>query len=101
MIAGVVVTGLVGILCAAMGWLIWKKGRIDLLHSYHYDRVSREDRQAFCALSGKGVFAIGAGLLASAALLGLTESGWSFLPFAAAFIAGIGMNIQAGRRHNR
>ena len=47
------------------------------------------------------VLLIGAGLLVTAALFGLTESLYSFLPFTAGFIAGIALLMIAGRRYNR
>ena len=100
-IIGVLITGGVGVLLAVLGLLIWKKERIDLLHDYHRDRVAPEHRTAFCTLSGVGVLLIGLGLLVTAALFGLTGSLYSFLPFAAGFIAGIALLMIAGRRYNR
>ena len=36
-----------------------EKGKITLLHSYHYEKVSSSDKEAFCKLSGQGVISIG------------------------------------------
>ena len=100
-IIGVAVTGGVGVLLTVLGWLIWRKEKIELLHDYHRDRVAPENRRAFCAMSGGGVLLTGVGLLITAALFGLTESLYSFLPFAAGFVAGVALLIAAGRRYNR
>ena len=100
-IIGVAVTGGVGLLCAVLGLLIWKKERIDLLHEYHTNKVSPENRTAFCTLSGAGILLVGVGLLLTALLLGLAESVYSFLPFVAGFIAGLALLLTAGRRYNR
>ena len=100
MLIGVLILALVGILLAAFGYLIWKKENISLLHDYHYENVSDEDKPAFCALSGIGVLVIGAGLLASAVILALTDSVWSFAACIPSFIAGIAMLIYAGKKYN-
>ena len=100
-IAGVLVTGAVGIVIARLGWLVWKKEKITLLHDYHTNKVSPEDKSAFCKLSGTGLMAIGAGAVISAALLGFTESACSFVGFAAGFAAGLAMLVRAGRKYNR
>ena len=100
-IIGVSVTGAVGVLLAVFGWLIWKKEKITLLHDYHTDKVTPENRKAFCTLSGIGILVIGIGLLITAVLLGVTDSAASFLCFAAAFIAGLALLILAGKKYNR
>ena len=91
-IIGVLIIGGVGILITVFGWL---------MHDYHVNKVSAENKQAFCKLSGIGLVVIGVGLLISGIILGLTDSPFSFLCFAACFIAGLVMLITAGRKYNR
>ena len=50
-IIGIVITGVVGILLMIMGLLLWKKEMITILHAYHVDKVSLENRKAFCKQS--------------------------------------------------
>ena len=33
-----------------LGCLMWKKEKITLLHSYHYDKVSPSDKKVFCKI---------------------------------------------------
>ena len=99
--AGAIITGIVGIMFVVIGCLIWKKEMISLLHDYHYEKVSEDDKKPFCTLSGVGVLLIGIGMLVTAVIFGGTESLWSFIAFAAGFAAGIIMLIYAGRRYNR
>ncbi len=101
MIIGVLVTGGAGLLIAWLGWLVWKKEKLTLLHDYHTDKVSPENRPAFCKLSGIGLIVIGAGALLSAALLGLTGSAYSFVCFAVFFAAELAMLVKADRKYNR
>ena len=68
-----------------LGCLMWKKGKITLLHSYHYDKVSPSDKKVFCKISGWGVIFIGIGLLVTAIIIGITDSALSFIAFALGF----------------
>ena len=100
MFIGVAVVAAVGIVCAVLGLLLWKKEKIGLLHEYHYDKVADADKPAFCTLSGIGMLVIGTGLLATAVLLAVTDHPASFLAFAAGFAAGLGLLIYAGKKYN-
>lgn len=100
-IIGVLTTGGVGVLLVVLGVLLWKKEMITLMHDYHVEKVSPENKKAFCKLSGIGLIIPGVGLVLSAILLGITDSAWSFLCFAVSFPVGLGMLIAAGRKYNR
>ena len=101
MIVGVLVTGGTGLLIAWLGWLVWKKEKITLLHDYHTDKVSTENMPAFCKLSGIGLIVIGTGGLTSAVLLALTGSAYSFVCFAVCYAAGLALLTKADRKYNR
>ena len=60
----VIVVGAIGILFNVMGWLIWKKQKIGLLHDYHYNHVQQKDKKAFCALNGIAMLLISGGFAA-------------------------------------
>lgn len=100
MLLGLIIEFLVGILFLYLGFLIWKKEKITLLHDYHYKYVSDEDKPAFCALCGIGVICIGIGSFLSGLLIAITESSWSFMAFATGFVIGISLLIYAGKRYN-
>ena len=96
-----IILGLVGFVLVILGYLIWKKEKISLLHSYHYDKVSEENKKIFCMLSGVGVLIIGMGILMTGIIIGITDSPWSFMAFATGFVVGLIMLIYAGARYNR
>lgn len=98
---GSIIVGVIGIVFVTLGYLIWKKERISLLHDYHYDKVSAEDKKAFCTLSGIGVLLIGVSLFISAIMIGITDSPWGFIAFVVGFVMGLIMLIYAGVRYNR
>lgn len=37
-IIGAIMTGGVGVIFAVMGWLLWKKEKLSLMHDYHVDK---------------------------------------------------------------
>lgn len=100
-IIGTGIFGITGIILLILGYLVWKKEKITLLHDYHTDNVSPENKQAFCTLSGIGIFIIGLSLLITAGILAVTDSFLSFLVFAAGFAAGLILLITAGKKYNR
>ena len=101
MIIAAMVTGIVGIILVVLGLLIWKKEKISILHDYHYDKVSEEDKTDFCKWCGIGILTIGAGLLGTTVIMCFTEAMWSFIPFAIGFAVGLVLLIYAGTRYNR
>ena len=52
MLAGSIIVGFVGFVLIILGYMVWKKEKISLFHDDHYDRVSEEDKKAFCTISG-------------------------------------------------
>lgn len=99
MIASIIV-GVVGIVFVILGWLIWKKEKISLLHEYHYNRVAEEDKKVFCTLSGIGVVIMGIGMVITAIVLGITNATWSFAFFGIGMAVGLIIVIYAGIRYN-
>ena len=95
-----IIVGLIGCIFVIMGYLIWMKEKISLFHDYHYDKVTEEDKKAFCTVSGIGVLIIGISLLITAGILILTDSPLSFIAFAVGFILGLFMLIYAGAKYN-
>ena len=95
------VTGLAGILFIVLGYLIWKKERTDLLHAYHSEKVSPENRKSFCTMSGIGVLVIGISLVITAVLFWMTDSALCFAVFAAGLAAGLILLAVAGAKYNR
>ena len=101
MLAGFILVGLVGFVLIILGYMVWKKEKISLFHDYHYDKVSEEDKKAFCTISGIGVVLIGIGLFITSIIIGITDSMWSFIPFVIGFVAGLIMLIYSGIKYNR
>ena len=93
--------GVLALVFIYLGCLMWKKEKITLLHSYHYDKVSPSDKKVFCKISGCGVIFIGIGILMTAIIIGITDSALSFIAFALGFVVGLALLIYAGAKYNR
>ena len=100
MIIATVLLICIGLFLLSCGILIWKKEKLNLLHIYHRDKVSEDDKPAFCKISGIGIVFIGIGMLISAILVSITDSPLSFIAFGVGFITGFVMLIYAGLRYN-
>ena len=91
----------VGVLFVVLGALAWKKEKINLFHDYHVDKVSEENKQAFCKLAGIGLIVSGAGMILTAVILTITDSVYSLLGFAVGFAVGLAMMLTAIKKYNR
>ena len=82
MLFGMIVFLGVGALSLALGALIWKKQRIELVNEYHTRDVKKEDVPAYTRQIGLALIVIGAGcVLTGAIALGLEKPvGWIALP---------------------
>lgn len=103
-LAWFIITGilfaLVGLLFIMLGLKIRKKQRMDLIISFHNDKVSEENKQAYCALSGTGVLIMGTGFLLSGICTAFTQSVLVFVPMTAGLVIGLTMLLSAVRKYN-
>lgn len=99
--AGAIIVAVMGLVFITLGFLMWKKEKITLLHSYHYEKVTPNDKKDFCKLSGWGVISVGAGLVVTAVIIGITDSALGFIAFAFGFVVGLALLIYAGAKYNR
>ena len=94
-------TGIIGAVLITLGFFLWKREKISILHDYHYNKVSEENKSAFCALSGKGLIICGFGLIVTSILVSVMHSLLAFIPFPIFFAIGLSLLIRAGIKYNR
>lgn len=99
-IIGVLFAG-VGLAFIMLGWQIWKKQKMNLIISYHCDKVREENKRAYCTLSGIGVFIIGIGFLLSGICTAFIRSVVSLVPMTVGLVLGITLLTSAGIKYNR
>ena len=92
---------LLGLLFAGLGLAIWKKQKTELIISYHMNKVSDGNRQAFCKLCGIGMLVSGIGFAVSGIWTVFTAELYSWIPMIAGLIAGILLLAVSVARYNR
>ena len=91
---------LLGVLFAVLGWLIWKKQKMNLIIRYHCDKVREENKEAYCKLAGIGVLLMGLGFFLSGIFTVFFQSVFTFIPMAAGLVIGIALLISAVVKYN-
>ncbi len=92
---------LLGGVFAGLGLAIWKKQKTELIIRSHCEKVSAENKPAYCRLMGIGMLAIGAGMILSGLCTVFTHSLLVFLPLAAGLAAGLMLIFLAILRYIR
>ena len=69
--AAFIVTFIIGIFCILFG-VSNMMGNLSSLHSYHYHRVTEEDRRPFGRMVGLGTVLVGGGMIAFSVLSAVT-----------------------------
>ena len=84
-----------------LGFQISQKQKMNLIISYHCDKVSSENKKAYCTLAGTGIFIMGAGFGLSGIITLILQSVFSFVPMTIGLMIGIAMLVWAIKRYNR
>jgi hypothetical protein len=92
---------LLSLIFIILGLQIWKKQKMDLIISYHCDKVSEDNKRAYCVLSGIGLIIMGAGFGLSGLLAVFLRSASVFIPMTVGLGSGIALLTAAGIRYNR
>ena len=99
MIIGILIEATVGLLCIVLGFLIWKKQKLSLIHDYHYRNVKEEDVPSYTRQIGSGLIIIGSGILLTGMLDLLNSSLW-WIPLIIGFSLGLIVIIKAQKKYN-
>lgn len=95
-----VVTVAAGCLCLFLGWRIWKKEQITLIHAYHYKRVAEKDKKAYTERMGKAVVLVGIGIILTAAAELATGKAYSWAAFTVCFVWAFAIILKAQKKYN-
>ena len=97
----VVVLGAVALLFLWLGYLIWIKEKINLIHAYHYTKVKEADKKAYTSIMGKAMIVIGIGMMLSDILFLIMRTGECMIVFVILYVVGLGMMTYAQIKYNR
>lgn len=97
----VVVLGAVALLFLWLGYLIWIKEKINLIHAYHYTKVKEADKKVYTSIMGKAMIVIGIGMVLSDILFLIMRTGECMIVFVILYVVGLGMMTYAQIKYNR
>ena len=100
MLIGLVVFLGVGIFFLALGTVLWKKQRIDLVNAWHTRHVKKEDVPAYTKLMGLSLIAIGAGCAVTGIVACMFEESLGWLALPAGFVVGFALIRKAQKKYN-
>lgn len=100
MLIGMIVLLGVGILFFVLGWLLWKKQRIDLVNAWHTRNVKQEDIPAYTRLMGFSLIAIGAGCAVTGIVACMFEENLGWLALPVGFVVGFTLIYKAQKKYN-
>ena len=83
-----------------IGWRIWKKEQITLIHDYHYSKVSVQDKKPYTEQMGKACIIMGIGMLLTGIVDFITKTPFGWVCFITFFIFGMTMMVRAQKKYN-
>ncbi len=100
MLIGLIVFLSVGILFLALGTVLWKKQRIDLVNAWHTRHVKKEDVAAYTKLMGLSLIAIGVGCVITGVVACVFENNLGWLALPVGFVVGFVLIWEAQKKYN-
>lgn len=89
-----------GFLFLILGWRIWKKEQITLIHSYHYTKVSEDDKKFYTEKMGKGIIVVGIGMILTGIIDFITNTSYGWIFFGICFVWGFIIILRAQKNYN-
>ena len=91
---------IVGIVCIVIG-ISNRKGNLSMLHSYHKNNVSEEDRIPFGKLVGLGMIIVGAALAVYGGLSLVSAAAIGNAVLVIGLVVGLGLAFYAMKKYNK
>jgi hypothetical protein len=91
---------LMGSLFTIIGWRIWKKEQITLIHDYHYTKVTEADKKAYTEKMGKAMIIMGMGMLSAGIIDFVTNNVYGWIAFGICFAGGLILMVFAQIKYN-
>ena len=88
------------VLFICLGWQVWKKQKITLIHSYHYEKVAEKDKKAYTKQMGKAMLVMGTGIFLTGLINFISDTAYGWGVFLLFFVRGLVMMLRAPIRYN-
>ena len=101
MFASFMILLVIGLALIFIGWRIWKKEQITLIHDYHYTRVAEKDKKSYTEKMGKACIIMGIGMILMMGIINFTsKTAYGVICFGIFFVWGLVMIFMAQKKYN-
>jgi flagellar biosynthesis protein FlhB len=100
MLFELIMMNVLGVIFIYIGFMILKKEKISLIHSYHYQKVKECDKKAYSQMIGIGVLLMGIGMILTGIIDYITKTAYGWFFFGGFFIIGIVIMFKAQNKYN-
>jgi len=90
----------IGLSFIFIGWRIWKKEQITLIHDYHYTRIAEKDKKPYTEKMGKACIVMGIGMILMGIIDFISKTAYGLICFGIFFIWGLIMMFMAQKKYN-
>ena len=90
----------IGLLFVYLGYLLWIKEKINIMHDYHYTKVNETDKKAYTRIMGIAMILIGIGCLLSGVASLFIDGAKNGIVFGVPFAIGILMMLYGQIKYN-
>ena len=91
---------LIGLIFIFLGWRIWKKEQITLIHDYHYINVAEKDKKSYTEKMGKACIIIGIGMILTGIIDFISKTAYGWMCFGIFFVWGLIVVFMAQKKYN-
>lgn len=89
-----------GSLFGFLGWRIWEKEQITLIHDYHYTKVTETDKKPYTEKMGKAMIMMGTGMFLTGVIDFVSSTAYGWIVFGICFVVGLIIMVLAQIKYN-
>jgi preprotein translocase subunit Sss1 len=100
MFASFMILLVIGLALIFIGWRIWKKEQITLIHDYHYTRVAEKDKKSYTEKMGKACIIMGIGMILMGIINFISKTAYGWIFYGIFIVWGLIMIFMAQKKYN-
>ena len=91
---------IIGLFFIFLGWRIWKKEQITLIHDYHYTKVTERNKKPYTEKVGKACSIMGIEMILIGIIDFISVTAYGWICFGIFFVWGLIMMFIAQKKYN-
>jgi hypothetical protein len=100
MFASFIILLVIGLALIFIGWCIWKKEKITLIHDYHYTRVAEKNKKSYTEKMGKACIIMGIGMILMGIINFISKKAYGWIFYVIFIVWGLIMIFMAQKKYN-